>query len=326
MQAGQEVNLRRRKGKVLSWENMRLGFVGLGKMGKGMVLRLLEAKMEVVVWNRSTEDYLDVTPFGAIAADSLKDLVSKVAQPRIIWLMLPEGPPVDQILEQLVVHLNPGDLVVEGGNSFYKDTLRRADQLKKKNIEFMDVGVSGGPKGARNGACLMAGGTTENFNRVKPILDALAAPAASSHLGPIGSGHFAKMVHNGIEYGMMEALAEGLTVLKYSPFGYNLAEVLRLYNQRSVIESRLVGWAEEALRKDPELFQISDRIGATGEGRWTVETAEELDIEVPVIKDSLQVREESALGVLKEKQSFRNRVVSALRGKFGQHPVGTPEK
>lgn len=294
----------------------QVGFVGLGKMGKGIVLHLLEQGVEVAVWNRSRDDIDEVTGFGAIPTKDLKDLVSKLKSPRIIWIMVPQGPPVDEMIQKLLPYLDKDDLLIDGGNSFYKDTLRRGKELKGK-VRFMDIGTSGGPYGARNGACLMIGGNMEDFKMVEPLLKMIAAPNALALFGTLGAGHFTKMVHNGIEYGMMQSIAEGAEVLKKSNFNLNLAEVFRVYNNKSVIESRLVKWGEEAFEEDPELSNISSKIDSTGEGEWTIKTANELGVNVPVIKESFDVRQRST----DESGSFRDKVVSALRGKFGGHSV-----
>lgn len=282
-----------------------------------MVLRLLEQGIEIVAWNRTQSVLEEITPFGAIGVATLDELVNKLDCPRIIWLMLPQGSVIDETLEKLIPGLNPNDLVIDGGNSFYKDTLRRNKTLKEKGIRYMDIGTSGGPGGARNGACLMIGGSLEDFCRIEPLAKAASAPGAYRHLGGVGAGHFAKMVHNGIEYGMMEAVAEGADVLKKSSFNYDLANVFSIYNNGSVIESRLVGWAREAFSEDNNLTNISSKINATGEGEWTINTAHELGVEVPVIEKSFEVRQKSS----ELSESFRDKVVSALRGKFGHHSV-----
>jgi 6-phosphogluconate dehydrogenase len=295
---------------------MQIGFVGLGKMGKGIVLHLLEKKVKVVVWNRSEDDVLEVAKFGAIPAQSHKELVEKLKSPRIIWIMVPQGPPVDEMIGKLLPYVSKKDLIIDGGNSFYKDTLRRGKQLKGK-VHFMDIGTSGGPGGARRGACLMIGGEKKDFKKIEPILKLIAAPKALGLFGNLGAGHFAKMVHNGIEYGMMQAIAEGAAILKKSNFNLDLAEIFRVYNNQSVIESRLVGWGQEAFTEDPNLKTISSKIDSTGEGEWTINTAKKLKIDVPVIEESFRVRQKSSV----ESDSFRDKVVSALRGKFGGHPV-----
>lgn len=300
---------------------MKIGFIGLGRMGKNMVLRLLEHGQQVVAWNRTRDDVNEVTAKGAVGADTLEDLASKLEPPRVVWLMLPAGEVTDEYIDKLVPLLSKGDLLIDGANSFYKDTLRRAEKIKPTGIHFMDIGVSGGPGGARSGACMMAGGNKEDYKRVLEIIKAGSAPNAYGYFGPQGAGHFTKMVHNGIEYGMMEAIGEGAAILRFGPFKLDLAEVFRVYNNRSVIESRLVGWTQEALAEDSDLSEISSEIKSTGEGEWTVKTAEELGIKTPVIKDSLQVRKLSAQDPEESPQGFRNKVVSAQRGKFGQHPV-----
>ena len=296
---------------------MQIGFFGLGKMGKNMVLRLLEKGVEVVAWNRSPEPRTEVSEKGAITVEKPEDVLAELTSPRIIWLMLPAGEVTDQIIETLLPYLNQGDLLIDGANSYYKDTLRRAELVKEKGISYMDVGVSGGPSGARSGACLMVGGKDNDFLKMAPIFQIMASPDAFAHLGPVGAGHFAKMVHNGIEYGMMQAIAEGAVVLQKSIFDYDLSKVFRLYNNRSVIEARLTGWAQEAFTDDPQLDNISSKINHTGEGEWTIKSAHELDVEVPIIEKSFAVRVASS----ESSNSFRDKVVSALRGKFGGHAV-----
>jgi 6-phosphogluconate dehydrogenase len=289
---------------------MKIGFVGLGKMGKGLVLAMREKGIEVLAWNRSPNEVANVA--------TLEEIIAGMeAGKRIIWLMLPAGVVVDQFLDTLLPLLTSGDLVIDGGNSRYTDTLSRAKRLAGKQIRYMDTGVSGGPKGAREGACLMIGGDAVDFELLKPIWEAIASPGAYRHLGSVGAGHFAKMVHNGIEYGMMQAIAEGAAVLKKSPFMIDMEAVFDIYNHRSVIESRLVGWTQEALAEDPDLSSISSKIDHTGEGEWTIEAARELGIEVPIIEESLEVRKRSRV----ESEDFRDKVVSAMRGKFGGHKV-----
>lgn len=300
---------------------MQIGYIGLGRMGKNMVLRLLEQGIQVIAWNRSVAPLDEVVQAGAEGSTSIKDLVNHLPTPRVIWLMLPAGEVTDEYIDQLIPLLQPGDLLIDGGNSFYKDTLRRNDKLAKHDIHFMDIGTSGGPGGARTGACLMIGGNLSDYQKIKELIVAAAAPDAYGYFGPIGSGHFAKMVHNGIEYGMMEAIGEGATILKNSQFDFDLGEVFRVYNHRSVIESRLVGWTEEALAEDPDLSQISSVVNSTGEGEWTIKTAKEMGITVPVIEASFAVRQNSTQDQEDSPAGFRNKVVSAQRGKFGHHAV-----
>ena len=206
---------------------MKLGFIGLGKMGAGMVEHLREQGHEVVAWNRSLHALKNV--------ETVEELVSRLEAPRVVWLMLPNGEVVDEFLQKLVKLLDRGDMIIDGGNSLYSESQRRGKDLNKLGIKFMDVGVSGGPSGARNGACLMIGGEKADYERLEELWQALAAPKAYAYLGKVGAGHFAKMGHNGIEYGMMEAIAEGAALLRSADFGYQMAEVFRIYNQRSVI-------------------------------------------------------------------------------------------
>lgn len=308
---------------------MKIGYIGLGRMGKNMVLHLLEQGIEVVAWNRSSDPLEEVVKEGAVGAKDLPDLVSRLKTPRIIWLMLPAGEVTDEYIDQLLPLLSEKDLIIDGANSFYKDTLQRAEKIKPTGIHFMDIGVSGGPSGAREGACLMIGGSREDFDLIEPLAKATAAPGAYQHLGPIGAGHFAKMIHNGIEYGMMESLGEGLTVCKFSPFKYDFVKLLDIYNHRSVIESRLVAWAKEAFEEDTELSDTSSIIGSGGAGKervkaesdWTVDLAKEIGVNIPAIENSMRVRSESPNVPEDSPDGFRNKVISALRGKFGQHDV-----
>ncbi|AKM81346.1 MAG: 6-phosphogluconate dehydrogenase, decarboxylating [Candidatus Pacebacteria bacterium GW2011_GWF2_38_9] len=294
---------------------MKIAYIGLGKMGKNMVLRLLEQGIEVVAWNRSEGPVAEVVAAGATAASNFKELLGSLAERRIIWLMLPAGEVTDQIISELLPDLKTGDLLIDGGNSFYKDTIRRSAELAQKGINYLDIGVSGGPGGARSGACMMIGGDKADYELLLPVIKAACAPDAYGYMGGNGAGHFVKMVHNGIEYGMMQAIAEGAAVLEESPFKPDLAEVFRVYNNKSVIESRLVEWARQAFAENPKLDNISSTISHTGEGEWTIQAAKELGIEVPVIEKSFAVRVNS----VNEKENFRNKVVSVLRNKFGHH-------
>lgn len=307
---------------------MKIGYIGLGRMGKNMVLNLLEKGIEVVAWNRSQQPVEEVAQAGAISAKDIDDLISKLEAPRTVWVMITAGTAIDEVLETLSEKLSPGDLVIDGGNSFYKETLKRNEMLLKKGIHFMDAGTSGGIEGARNGACIMVGGFKEDFDRVEEVFKAAAMPNAYAYLGPTGAGHFAKTIHNGIEYGMMQAIGEGAAILKSSPFPYDLREVFRIYNTGSIIESRLVGWTLAELKNDPELANISSVIGSgggagktKGEGHWTVDLAKEMGIDVPVIESSVKVRDESDKDEENSPNGFRNKIVAAMRWQFGQHPV-----
>lgn len=279
-------------------------------MGGGLVQRAREAGITTYAWNRSENPLADTK--------TVEELITKMPSgERVLWLMLPAGTATEEIIENVLPQLDKGDTLIDGGNAYYKDSVRRAEKAGEYGIKFFDVGTSGGPEGARNGACLMIGGDQAKFTELEELWKALSAPGAYQYLGTAGAGHYAKMVHNGIEYGMMQAIAEGVAVLDKSEFDYDLAKVLDIYNHRSVIESRLVGWMKKAIEQDPKLNEISSVISHTGEGEWTVKTAEELSIEIPVIKESLEIRKRS----VKEPESFRNKAVSALRGQFGGHKV-----
>ncbi len=296
---------------------MKLGFIGLGKMGSNMVLRLLETGHEVVAWNRSPEPLKKVLAAGAQSADSLEALVNSLTPPRTIWLMLPAGQVTGDTINTLTPFLEPGDVLVDGANSFYEDTIKRGQALSKHQLNFIDVGVSGGPAGARNGACLMIGGDPDTATSLTPLFESLSAPGAYQFFDGIGAGHFVKMVHNGIEYGMMQAIAEGFAVMKASPFKLDLPQVADIYQHQSVIESRLVGWAKSGFQAHGnDLDSVTSTIAHTGEGEWTINTAEKLNVEVPVIKRSFEFRVESA-----SKPSFTGKVVSMLRNQFGGHSI-----
>jgi 6-phosphogluconate dehydrogenase len=302
-------------------KSMKLGYIGLGKMGKGMVSNLLEKGIEIVAWNRSPEPREEVKAAGAQTVENAEDVISKLETPRIVWLMLPAGETTDEFIDKILPLLSPGDLLIDGANSFYLDTLRRAEKIKPTGVRFMDIGVSGGPKGARTGACLMIGGEKADVEEIKEIVLAASALDAWGHFGKVGAGHFTKMIHNGIEYGMMEAIAEGAAALKASDFDLDLNDVFRVYNNKSVIESRLVGWTREALEEDPELSEYSSKINHTGEGEWTIKTAKELGVDPVVIEDSFKVRVDSEKVEENSPNGFRNKAVSAMRGKFGGHSV-----
>lgn len=300
---------------------MKLGYIGLGKMGFNMVERLLEKGHEAVVFDRNKEVAGDIARHGAITADTLNSLVSLLKTPRTIWLMVPHQA-VDAVISEITPSLERGDVIIDGGNSPYKESMRRARELESKGIDFLDAGVSGGPGGARNGACIMIGGKKEVFERYEPLFRDLTVENGYAYMGLSGAGHFVKMVHNGIEYGMMQAIAEGFAVMKASPFNLNLTDVTDIYNNKSVVESRLVGWLKSAYEKYGEgLDQISGSVAHTGEGLWTVEAAREFGVPVPIIEGSLNFRNES-----QKNPSYTGQVLSALRNQFGRHEAVKKEK
>lgn len=295
---------------------MKIGYIGLGKMGSSMVLRLLEAGHDIVAYDPAREALEAVVRAGATGAASPAELVQKLEGKRTIWLMVPHSV-VDSVVDELGDVLDVGDLIIDGGNSNFKDTVRRAGAMKEKGIEYMDVGTSGGPSGARDGACLMIGGEQSTFDRLEDLFKDIAAPDAYGLMGPVGTGHYVKMVHNGIEYGMMQAIGEGFGLMKESEHTIDLLEVARVYNNRSVIESRLVGWLHKAYTEEGvELEKISGTVAHSGEGLWTVQTAHDTGVDVPVIDASLKFREDSV-----QKPGYIGQVVSALRNQFGGHEV-----
>jgi len=301
---------------------MQLGFMGLGKMGKNMVLHLLEKQHQVVAWNRSVEPREVVAAAGATTVATVEELVAALPAPRTVWLMLPAGEVTHSTILQLSELLQPEDILIDGSNNWYQNTIKHSQLLTSKGIHFFDAGVSGGPAGARDGACLMVGGDRAKVPMVEKLFQDIAAPGAYQFFPGAGAGHFVKMVHNGIEYGMMQAIGEGFEVLRAAPFSLDLQEVAALYNQKSVIESRLMGWLVSGFQKhSSELPDISGSIKHSGEGQWTVETAKQLHIPVPIIEGSLQFRINSETN-----PSYTGKVVSVLRKEFGGHEVSANDK
>ncbi|MBE0426536.1 MAG: decarboxylating 6-phosphogluconate dehydrogenase [Nitrospirae bacterium] len=295
---------------------MKLGYIGLGKMGSNMVERLLEKGHEVVVFDNNEDAVKNISRHGAEPAYSLQTLASALITPRLIWIMVPHHA-VDSVIKGLSPFIQPADTLIDGGNSPYKETIKRSRELQEKGINFLDAGVSGGPSGARTGACIMVGGRKDIFERYEKLFSALSAGGSYGYMGKSGAGHFVKMVHNGIEYGMMQAIAEGFALLKASPFQLNLTEVAEIYNHSSVIESRLVEWLRKAFEEHGEdLDNISGSVSHTGEGSWTVEAAKESGIPMPVIEGALQFRIDS-----QKNPSYTGRILSALRNQFGGHDV-----
>ncbi|MCL5435082.1 MAG: decarboxylating 6-phosphogluconate dehydrogenase [Patescibacteria group bacterium] len=261
---------------------------------------------------------------GINGAYSLKEFVSKLPKPRTIWLMIPHQT-VDELLKQLVPLLQKGDTIIDGGNSPFKDSVQRAKKIKNKNINFLDIGVSGGPEGARYGASLMIGGDKELFGKYEYLFKDLSVKGGYGYMGKSGAGHFVKMVHNGIEYGMMQAIGEGFEVMKKSPFSLDLYSVADVYNHGSVITSRLIGWLSQAYSKFGDELNTPEcclgKVPQSGEGQWTVETAKELGVPVAIIEGAVRFRTKS-----QNKPSYTGRVVSALRHEFGGHEAKTNEE
>lgn len=294
-----------------------IGIIGLGKMGTNISRRLLGKGWNVIGYNRSSEATDKLKANGLIPAYSLEEFVKKIKSPRLIWNMTPHTV-TGEILKNLEGILDDGDTVIDGGNSNYKDSIERSKKFNEKNINFLDVGVSGGPGGALNGACLMIGGPKKIFNKNKNLFIDLSVEDGYKYVGESGAGHFVKMIHNGIEYGMMQAIGEGFNVMKNAPFDLNLKEVVDIYNHGSVIESKLTKWLYGAYKKFGQELDseecCSGEVSHSGEGQWTVDTAKELGIPVTVIENSLEFRKKS-----KEKPTYTGKVVSALRHEFGGH-------
>ncbi|MBI5418524.1 MAG: decarboxylating 6-phosphogluconate dehydrogenase [Deltaproteobacteria bacterium] len=295
---------------------MRIAMVGLGKMGLNMTRRLLRRGHEVVAVDRSPAAVEEASREGALPAATLSDAASKLLPPKVVWLMVPAGAPVDENIETLHAILSPGDIVIDGGNSLYKDAQRRAKRLAERGIRFLDVGTSGGIWGLEEGYCLMVGGDEEAYHGVSPVLAALAPPEGYAYMGPHGAGHFVKMIHNGIEYGMMQAYAEGFELLSTAPFPLDLPAIADLWNRGSVVRSWLLALAGRALSRDPSLSGLAPYVEDSGEGRWTLERSIEAGVPLPAIGLSLFMRFFS-----RQDSSFAMRMIAALRNEFGGHAV-----
>jgi 6-phosphogluconate dehydrogenase len=297
---------------------MQLAMIGLGKMGGNMTARLIRGGHSVVVYDHHAEHIAKYVGLGAKAAGDLRDLTSKLAAPRIVWIMVPAGKPVDDTIDALLAGLEPGDIIIDGGNSNYKETRARAERLAAKQIHFIDAGTSGGVWGLENGYCLMVGGEPEPVKRCEPIFLSLAQQGGYMHVGPPGAGHYVKMVHNGIEYGLLQAFAEGYEILgsssKYP--GLDLHGIAELWQHGSVVRSWLNELAVRAFEKDPRLDKLKGYVADSGEGRWTVAEAIEEDVPAPVITLSLLMRLRS-----RQEDSFGGKVIAALRNEFGGHAV-----
>lgn len=298
---------------------MQVGIVGLGRMGLNMAGRLLSGGHKVVGYDRNEEAITSLEQEGGAGARSLKSLVEQLEGRRVIWIMVPVGDPVDQTIEALTEFVSEGDIMVDGGNSLYKDTLRRAEQLKTKGLHYVDVGTSGGVWGRDGGYSLMVGGSDQDIDAIRPALETLA-PAADKgwgHVGPVGTGHFVKMIHNGIEYGMMQALAEGLAIIKEKQdFDLNLQQITKIWQHGSVVRSWLLDLTARALDANPQLDGIAPYVSDSGMGRWTVAEAIENDVAAPVLTLSLLSRLRS-----RDDDSFSDKLLAVMRQQFGGHAV-----
>lgn len=296
--------------------NSKIGMIGLGKMGGNLARNLKRRGFEVVVYNRSKEKIDAFVKEGFVGAYSLDDLVAHLGADGVYWLMIPAGPVVDETLAALTALVPKGALMIDGGNSNYKDTQRRAKELQSQGYKFLDIGTSGGQQGALEGACMMVGGEKEDYDRLEQVLKAVCVPDGVAYMGGNGAGHYVKMIHNGIEYGMMQAIAEGFEILDAAPLEIDLLGAAKVWQNGSIIASYLVDKTKDALEKNPTLDGIKDVVDSSGEGLWTVEEALALQLPSYVITASLFKRFES-----KQEQRFSNKLLAAMRAEFGGHKI-----
>ena len=295
---------------------MQLGFVGLGRMGSNMVTRLLQGGHSIVTWDVNADAVRAVAGAGARGAASLAELAGALAPPRAVWVMVPAGEPTEKTVRELTGLLAAGDTIVDGGNSYYKDDVRRAAELAPRGLFYVDAGTSGGIWGLRLGYCLMVGGPAPAVTRLEPVFRTLAPADGYLHVGQSGAGHYVKMIHNGIEYAMMQSYAEGFELMRESPYALDLPRVAALWNHGSVVRSWLLELAADALAEDPHLESVKAYVEDSGEGRWTVEDAVEKAVPAPAITAALYARFRS-----RRDNSFADRLLAALRHKFGGHAV-----
>jgi 6-phosphogluconate dehydrogenase len=295
---------------------MEIGFIGLGKMGLNMVTRLQQAGHHVTAYDRAAEALAQATTAGCSAATSLADLVQRLKAPRAVWIMVPSGPPTEQTVQAVAMLLESGDVVIDGGNTRFHDDVRRAKELAAKNVQYIDAGTSGGIWGLKNGYCLMIGGERDQVNRLAPIFTSLAPPNGWAHVGAAGAGHYVKMVHNGIEYSLMQAYAEGFELMSKSDYRLDLPRIADLWMQGSVVRSWLLELAASALREDPRLESLKGYVQDSGEGRWMIADAIEKDVPVPTLTLALFTRFRS-----RQTESFAEKMLAALRNAFGGHAI-----
>jgi 6-phosphogluconate dehydrogenase len=293
---------------------MRIGFVGLGKMGAKMTERLLRGGHEIAVYDKSTDGAKNMQEIGAIATFSLESLIKSLPEKKIVWLMVPPGKPIDENLEALLPLMKDGDIIIDGGNSNWRESQKRAAKTKQNGINFIDCGTSGGVWGLENGYCLMYGGEPESVKILEPIFKTLAPESGYIHCGSSGSGHFVKMIHNAIEYGMMQAYAEGFELMQNSEFDFDLEGISQTWMHGSVIRSWLLELAGNALSEDPKLDSIKDYVQDSGEGRWALQAAIDFDTPAPVLAASLFTRFRS-----RQHETFSGKMLAALRQQFGGH-------
>lgn len=298
---------------------MQLGMVGLGRMGANMTTRLLQGGHDVVVWDRNSNSVATAVSSGAVGSSTLSELASKLeGKPKVVWIMVPAGKVTDDIIDQLLGVLGKGDIIVDGGNTNWKEGLEAYERCKAKGVSLVDAGTSGGVWGLKEGYCLMVGGDDAAVQACEPAFLTLAPKGGYAHVGPAGAGHFSKMVHNGIEYGLMQAYGEGFEILRSSPFKFDLLQVASIWRYGSVIRSWLLDLAVLAFEEDPDLKDIRGWVDDTGEGRWTVQAAIDESVPAPAITLALLAR-----FVSRQEESYSAKVVAALRNQFGGHAVKT---
>ena len=295
---------------------MELGFIGLGKMGMNMVTRLRQDQHRVVVFDRSTDLITQAESQGCISSVSLADLVGKLSAPRAVWVMVPSGAPTEETIQAVAALLQPGDTIIDGGNTRFHDDVRRADALKKSGVHYVDAGTSGGIWGLKVGYCLMVGGEPEPVTRLAPVFKTLAPENGWAHVGGVGAGHYVKMVHNGIEYSMMQGYAEGFELMSKSPYQLDLARIADLWMHGSVVRSWLLELAADALKDNQKLEKLKGYVQDSGEGRWMIADAIEKDVPVPTLTAALFTRFRS-----RQDESFAEKMLAALRNAFGGHAV-----
>lgn len=306
---------------------MKIGFVGLGKMGSRMVEKLLADNHEVIVWNRSPEPVEELKRVHPTltSANTIEELAKELGAPKIFWLMLPAGEATESILSEIEKLVVDGDIIIDGGNAFYKDTQRRFEQFAKKNVRYLGIGVSGGIIAAETGYPLMVGGNREAYLYIVPILESLARPnGGHAYVGDGAAGHFVKMIHNGIEYGQMQAIGEGFGVLEKSPFSVDLVQVAKIFQKGTIVSGFLIDRTKDALEKDPHMEMIEGVIAASGEADWTVDAAKEENVPIENIEQSLSFRKRSQTDPTIQ-NSFAAKLVAALRREFGGHAVKEKE-
>lgn len=302
---------------------MQVGLIGLGKMGSRIARKLYKGGHEVLVWNRSPEPIQDLKSQIANlkTAENIQDLVQKLRKPRIIWIMVPQGEPTEEVLFEVQKYVQKGDIVIDGGNAFYKDTEKRFKNFHKIGVQYLGIGVSGGVHGEKNGYSLMAGGDRNAYDHVQPLLETLSEPSGSyDFFGEGGAGHFIKMVHNGIEYGMMQSIGEGFDVLKNSPYKLDLSKVAKVWSKGTIISGFLIDRTADVLSKDQSLNKVVGVIEATGEAEWTVQVAKEEKVQTEIIERSLNFRKRSKNNK-KVQNSFTAKIITSLRNVFGGHSI-----